>query len=407
MQNLFKFDFGIRTILMFFLAVFASTMALVPAQAQSLPQDHSRWIGDIEGDAVDEQQSALVYELNFLEDGNVEITKHTKNDKYVQVFDWQAEGEDIAIVGDEEGPVGELAGQTLVKKGTRYYFQHYDGETDIELKKSVQWISWTNIAFLFALLLIGNEVARHFKIAPYLIFFLLPVVLTPLWLESDLGWFRIVKVYSALAGAVFFTLFRFNFNLKEMGWAKAGVALILAVNIFEAVLQDWSQGTLVNQLNAFAGFLNLITIYLWSTIRADDKKPHDMLWPGMTVGWILAYDIWNVTFVYLNFPNTVAYTFFAVLMAPTLAALFIKKGSWLQARAYTLAIYMMYICSTAAFNFDVTLIEPLPRNMTIVWALVGTSVAINVGYAALHFWYRFTGKAPKNIQVGQNLSVID
>lgn len=389
--------------LVLMVALFASTIA----QAQDLPQDHSRWIGDIEGLMVDEQASALVYELRFSETGSVDVSKHTKNDKLTQSFDWEQDGADISIIGDANGPVGEMSGQTLTKTGERFTFKHTDGVTDVELKKSVWTISWLNIAFLFVLLFVGNEVARHYKVAPYLIFFILPIILTPLWLDSDLGWFRIVKVYSALAGAIFFTLFRFNFGLKNMGWAKVAVALILAVNIFEACFQDWSQPSLANKLNAFAGILNLVTIYLWTTIKTDENKPNDMLWPGMTIGWILAYDIWNVTFVYLNFPNTVAYTLFAVLMAPTLAALFIKKGTWMQARAYTLAIYMMYICSTAAFDFDVTLIEPLPRNMTIVWILVSASVAINVGYALLHFRYRFTGKAPAKIQVGQSQSVID
>lgn len=403
MKTFSKISLKFRAIAIFFLALLVSSMV----HAQGLPQDHSRWIGDIEGLMVDKQASALVYELKFSGDGKVEVKKHTKNDKLTQRFDWQKNGSDISISGDANGPVGELSGKILVNAGERYILKHTDGVTDIVLKKSKWVISWLNIAFLFVLLFVGNEVARHYKIAPYLIFFLLPVILTPIWLESDLGWFRIVKVYSALAGAVFFTLFRFNFGLKNMNWAKVVVALILAINIFEACAQDWSQPFLVNKLNAFAGILNLITIYLWSTIKTDENKPHDMLWPGMTIGWIIAYDIWNVTFVYLNFPNTVAYTLFAVLFAPTLAAIFIKKGTWLQARAYTLAIYMMYICSTAAFDLDVTLIEPLPRNMTIIWILVGSSVVINVAYAILHFRYRFTGKAPGTIQVGQSQSVID
>jgi len=50
---------------------------------------------------------------------------------------------------------------------------------------------------------------------------------------------------------------------------------------------------------------------------------------AMTIGWILAYDIWNITFVYLNFPNTVLFTAMVVL-APTLAAVFIKPGTWMQ-----------------------------------------------------------------------------
>jgi len=142
-------------------------------------------------------------------------------------------------------------------------------------------------------------------------------------------------------------------------------------------------------------------------LKIDEKKPNDMLWPGMTVGWIIIYDLWNLTFVYLNFPNTVAYSLTAVILAPTIAALFVKKGTWLQARAYSLSIYMMYICSHYVFDLDITLTEPLPRNQFIIWTLVTLSVGSNVIYAALHFRYRFTGKAPKNLEVGQSQSVID
>jgi hypothetical protein len=128
----------------------------------------------------------------------------------------------------------------------------------------------------------------------------------------------------------------------------------------------------------------------------------------MTVFWILAYDVWNIVFVYLNFPNTV-YNSIAVLVAPTLAAIFIKKGTWLQARANTLSIYMMYLFTTAAFvdnNLSMQLTLPLPRNGGIVIGAALFSIAINIAYAFFYFRFKMTGKSPETIQVGQSESVI-
>ena len=141
-------------------------------------------------------------------------------------------------------------------------------------------------------------------------------------------------------------------------------------------------------------------------MRIDSKKPQDMLWPAMIIGCIITYDLWNVCFVYLNFPNTVAYTFLAVIPAPTIAAIFIKKLTWLQARAYTLAIYMIYVVTSTMWDSDLTFVTPLPRNQVVVWIFVGLSLGSNVIYAFLHFRYRITKKAPQKINVGQNVSVI-
>ena len=126
-----------------------------------------------------------------------------------------------------------------------------------------------------------------------------------------------------------------------------------------------------------------------------------MLWPAMIIGCIIAYDLWNVCFVYLNFPNTVAYTFLAVIPAPTIAAIFIKKLTWLQARAYTLAIYMIYVVTSSMFESDLSFVTPLPRSLLVVWIFVGLSLGSNAVLAVLQWRYRLFGIAPKKLEVGQ------
>jgi hypothetical protein len=214
-------------------------------------------------------------------------------------------------------------------------------------------------------------------------------------------------LYSAIAGAFLFMLYRFH-GFDKYKWLKYAIAGILAINISEAVIQDLSTGQIPNLINGISGILNILTISHFMGIKRDENKPNDMLWPGMTVFWIIAYDVWNIVFVYLNFPNTVFNTI-AVILAPTIAAIFIKKGTWLQARANTLSIYMMYLFTTTAFihnDLSMQLTLPLPRNEGIVLGLALLSITINIAYAFFYFRFKITGKSPANIQIGQSESVI-
>lgn len=390
-------------------AAFALIFQIPIGLAQGLPGDHGRWIGTLEGSMVDEQGSGLIYEFNFQEDGKVMLTKHMTVRVLEQTFNWEMKGKDIQLSGDSSGPIGELADRTIsYVDDTRFEFKHVDGSTNVEIRKSKPFWSWMHLLFLLIVLMVGNEISRYFKIAPYILYFVLPVVLIPHWLNAGFdGWFRWIKLYSAVAGGVFFTIFRFN-GIDTKTWAKFVVMMILGINIAEAVLQDFTQPNTANIINAIAGVLCMITMSRWMGIKKDEQKPHDMLWPGMTTLWILAYDIWNITFVYINFPNTVALSFI-VLLAPTIAAIWIKKGTYLQARAYTLAIYMMYLFSFKNFadnSLGMTFVIPLPRTETLVMGAALLSLAFNLVYFILHYRWRFTGKAPATVEVGQSESVL-
>ena len=67
-----------------------------------------------------------------------------------------------------------------------------------------------------------------------------------------------------------------------------------------------------------------------------------MLWPDMTWYFILAYDIWNFQYTYLNLPTHAWYCGFALLLAPTVANALWNKGGWIQNRANTLAMWCMF-----------------------------------------------------------------
>ncbi len=60
---------------------------------------------------------------------------------------------------------------------------------------------------------------------------------------------------------------------------------------------------LVNWVNGIAGILNIFCMTGWWGIYASKDKNHqDMLWPDMTVWFIVAYDLWNFTYTYNNLP---------------------------------------------------------------------------------------------------------
>lgn len=352
---------------------------------------------------------AFVYDLNFLDDSTLRIEKSTGTALIKETFSFAETENGLRLGAMENSAIPEFNNIELVKVGERK-FETTIFETEKTafrpLKTSYAWMQWV---FLFALMFIGNELCRKYKYFNHFLFIAVPVVLTPLvWMDAGFdSWFRWVKVYSAIAGSLIFMAYRFH-GLNRFPVVNFAVAGILAINIAEAVTQDFTTAQLPNIINGIAGVLNILTISHIMGIKRDENSPHDMLWPGMTIFWILAYDIWNVTFVYINFPNTVFNTL-AVIAAPTIAAIFVKKGTWLQARANTLSIYMMYLFTTTAFynnslSMQVTL--PLPRNELIVWLLVAASIVTNVALAFFYYRWKLTGKAPEKIQVGQSESVM-
>ena len=77
-----------------------------------------------------------------------------------------------------------------------------------------------------------------------------------------------------------------------------------------------------------------------------------MLWPDMTVWFIIAYDLWNFEYTYNNLPTHAFFCGVALLLAPTFANAFWNKGGWIQNRANTLAIWCMFAQVFPTFQDD-------------------------------------------------------
>lgn len=245
-----------------------------------------------------------------------------------------------------------------------------------------QIIGW---ALVFCCLLLANEVARRSKWGGIIFFLVIPAILTiyfiAIYVAAAEGakwaltnntyvhmtsWFHYAKLYAATIGCIGFMMLKYEWGLGKKSWFKAFPFYIVAVNILIAVFSDfenairgamaltstgsrwwlssegvWLYGGWWNIVNGMAGILNIFCMTGWWGIYAS-KKREDMLWPDMTWVFIVAYDIWNFEYTYMNLTTHSWYCGLALLLAPTFAAVFWNKGGWIQNRAYTLAIWCMF-----------------------------------------------------------------
>lgn len=219
----------------------------------------------------------------------------------------------------------------------------------------------TFLVVLFGLLFI-NEITRRSKTLSVIFYILIPVVFTfTIWAntESDTtagNWFAWVKAYSALAGVVGFMALRYFDKLHSNKFMLTFPALILGINILEAVIRDFEvyskagvveNGLLLiggpwNIINGIAGIISIITMTGWLGIKISNKKSRDMVWADQLWFWVIAYGIWNMSYVYNCIPERSFYAGVALVFTSTVAAFVGTRGVWLQHRAQTLALWAMF-----------------------------------------------------------------
>lgn len=238
-------------------------------------------------------------------------------------------------------------------------------------------------------LVILNEIGRRTKFGGILIFVAVPLALTvyfiaiyaaaakgaewaltnPTYVHMN-SWFHYAKLYAADCGCIGFMMLKYKWGIGAKEWFKPFPFIIVAINILIAVGSDfesaikgamsvdgwwlssegvWLYGGWWNVLNGIAGILNILCMTGWWGIYSS-KGRQDMLWPDMTWMFILAYDVWNFEYTYLNLPTHSWYCGLALLLAPTFAAAVWNKGGWIQNRANTLAIWCMFAQVVPAFQ---------------------------------------------------------
>lgn len=274
-------------------------------------------------------------------------------------------------------------------------------------------------------LIVANELSRKHKWVALIFFVILPILLpillwfphtaTPGSGASTGTWFHWVKVYSAIAGCLGFMLIRYwdtslRKNVLE-GETPYGTKvpklllffppLILAVNILEACIRDFqvygmhATGQVIdgvvmisgpwNIMNGIAGILNILAICGWVGIKISKDKSRDMLWPDMMWFWIIAYDLWNFAYVYNCVSDHAFYAGAALLVACTIPAFFIKRGAWLQHRAHTLALWMMFTMSVPMFVDSPRWGVQASHDPKALFTVSFIALMANIAVAAYHF----------------------
>ena len=251
-----------------------------------------------------------------------------------------------------------------------------------QIESMWQILGW---CLVFAGLIITNEIARRTKKGGIAIFGVILGALTVYFIViavcAGLGmpwalknqtylymnsWFHYAKLYAACAGCIGFMMLKYKEGLGKYDWFKPFPFVIVAINIMIANFSDvesaikgaiamqqygdrwwlssenvWLYGGWWNWLNGIAGIINIFCMTGWWGIYSS-KKHDDMLWPDMIWLYILAYDVWNFQYTYLNLPTHAWYCGLALLLAPTVAAALWNKGGWIQNRAHTLATWCMF-----------------------------------------------------------------
>lgn len=133
-------------------------------------------------------------------------------------------------------------------------------------------------------------------------------------------------------------------------------------------------------MNGIAGILNIITICGWLGIFVSRDKTRDMIWPDMIWPWIIAYDLWNFAYTYNCISDHSAYCGLALLLSCTIPTFFIKRGAWLQHRAQTLGLWIMFIMTVPQFADRIAPI-PTTHNPTAFFIVSAVALAFNAGVA--------------------------
>ena len=137
-------------------------------------------------------------------------------------------------------------------------------------------------------------------------------------------------------------------------------------------------------MNGIAGLLNIITICGWVGIVISKDKSKDMIWPDMIWAWIIAYDLWNFAYTYNCIADHSFYCGVALLLSCTIPAFFIKKGAWLQHRASTLSLWIMFVMTVPSFADRIAPV-PTTHNPTAFFIVSFVALIANVALAVYQF----------------------
>ena len=199
---------------------------------------------------------------------------------------------------------------------------------------------------------------------------------------------------------------------------------ILAINILQAVFRDFELGFTYsgmgpvfnegagamiiagswNFMNGVAGILNIIAITGFTGIVlrkvTDNDRSKSILWPDMVWFFIIAYNFWNFAYVYNAIPHRSWYNGLALLIAPTIIAFTTGKGSWVQHRGHTLALWVYFALTFPIFLDDSIWSVNSAYNPTVQFIVSLVSLLSNVAIVCFMIYkWRTTGRNPYTSEV--------
>ncbi len=231
-----------------------------------------------------------------------------------------------------------------------FFYEHFF------VVQGVLWCVWTAAIIAF------NDFSRRSLKTGIFTFVIVPLLLMIfVWPYTSpgtnvMGWFFISKLLAILAFAWIILALRYSKRIQAIPWFKYLVPLLLAINMIEAIMREFEVASFTpgvyeglyyyggtwNIINATAGIINLVLICGFAGIYISKDKTKTMVWPDMTIWWIIAYDLWNFTYLY-NCIGDRSFYVGGILVAATYAAHVSRKGAWMQHRVFTLAVNMMIV----------------------------------------------------------------
>lgn len=277
-----------------------------------------------------------------------------------------------------------------------------------------QWWDYAMLVIVIAGLAVTAWAAIRSKWVAIAVFIIIPVLLTIFWWPystqgtNSAGWFPIVKQYSALLGSLSLVALQYFPQLRKKTWYLTIPAVILAVNILEAVIRDFqcyfihgvdpTQGMVTwggpwNIMNGIAGILNLLMISGWVGIYVSADADKKIVWTDLTIGWIIAYDLWNFAYVYNCLADRAWYSGVALLLACTIPAFMpFGRGAWIQYRAYTLTFWSAIVLTFPHFMHDSMFAHRSAHNPTALFLVSLLALVFNVGLFVYHVYRIVTTK---------------
>lgn len=212
--------------------------------------------------------------------------------------------------------------------------------------------------FGLAVLLFQEWLRRSRPLVGWLLFGMLPLLLTPWWIAVNYHaefyrhapLFPIVKLYSMMFVCLVLTALRYT-RLQRHPRALALPYWLMVVNLAEALLLDVYLGGTTHWISAVAAGLLILALPMQPCrITSVPYRPCDLEWPATSRGWIVGYTLWNVAFAYLNFPPIAGQQ--AILLTVALVIGLGRPERWLQARCYTFASYLLFLFAFPTFCLD-------------------------------------------------------